>query len=97
MKTDSLLSVKQIAFILRVHPLTVRRYIKDQKLKAVKVGGNIRIEESVLQDFHKEIAPQAQESIRIFKSSKLSDRQFNSDDPLLRLQGRGASIRLTQA
>lgn len=95
MKTDSLLSVKQVAFILRVHPLTIRRYINDQKLKAVKIGGNIRIEETALQDFHKEIVPQAQESIRIFKTSKLGAKQFNSEDPLLRLQGRGASLKLS--
>lgn len=95
MKSDNLLSVKQVAFILRVHPLTIRRYIKDQKLKAIKVGGNIRIEENVLQDFHKEIVPQTQGSIRIFKSGKLTDRQFNTEDPMLRLQGRGASLKLS--
>lgn len=95
MKIDNLLSVNQVAFILRVHPLTIRRYIKEKRLKAIKVGGNIRIEETALQDFHKEITPQTQESIRIFKTSKLSAKQFNTDDPLLRLQGRGASLRLS--
>jgi excisionase family DNA binding protein len=95
MKTDNLLSVNQVAFILRVHPLTIRRYIKDRRLKAIKVGGNVRIEENVLQDFHKDLIPQTQDSVRIFKSSKLVDRQFNTDDPLLRLQGRGASLKLS--
>lgn len=95
MKIDNLLSVKQVAFILRVHPLTIRRYINEKRLKAIKVGGNIRIEENVLQDFHKEITPQTQESIRIFKTSKLGAKQFNTDDPMLRLQGRGASLSLT--
>lgn len=95
MKIDNLLSVNQVAFILRVHPLTIRRYIKEKRLKAIKVGGNIRIEENVLQDFHKEITPQTQESIRIFKTSKLGAKQFNTDDPLLRLQGRGASLKFS--
>jgi excisionase family DNA binding protein len=95
MKIDNLLSVKQVAFILRVHPLTIRRYIKEKRLKAIKVGGNIRIEENVLQDFHKEITPQTQESIRIFKTSKLGAKLFNTDDPMLRLQGRGASLKLS--
>src|SRR6266705_3444762 len=53
---NNLLSVKQVAFILRVHPLTVRRYIRDKRLKAVKVGGNIRVDENALQDFHKEVS-----------------------------------------
>lgn len=88
---NNLLSVKQAAFILRVHPLTVRRYIVSKKLKAIKVGGTIRIEESALQDFHKEIET-PQEQPRIFKTNRLTDKQFTQDDPLLRLQGRGAGL-----
>jgi excisionase family DNA binding protein len=95
METSNLLSVKQVAFILKVHPLTIRRYINDKRLKAVKVGGNIRIEESELQNFHKDAAPPEREKNRIFKSSKLSAKLFTSDDPLLRMQGRGASLKLS--
>lgn len=92
---QNLLSVKQAAFILRVHPLTIRRYIKNKKLKAVKVGGNIRIEEESLQNFHKDIDTVEQQP-RIFKSNRLSDKQFTQDDPLLRLQGRGAGLVLQE-
>ncbi len=88
---NNLLSVKQAAFILRVHPLTIRRYIKSKKLKAVKIGGNIRIEEDSLQSFHKDIESEEQQP-RIFKTSRISDKQFTQDDPLLRLQGRGAGL-----
>ena len=88
---NNLLSVKQAAFILRVHPLTVRRYITSKRLKAVKIGGNIRIEESALQDFHKEIDTPEQQP-RIFKTTRVADKQFTRDDPLLRLQGRGAGL-----
>ena len=45
----NLLSVRQVAFILKVHPLSVRRYIKEGKLKAIRAAGNVRIEESELQ------------------------------------------------
>jgi excisionase family DNA binding protein len=92
---NNLLSVKQAAFILRVHPLTVRRYIKSKKLKAVKVGGNIRIEEESLQNFHKDIETVEQQP-RIFKTARISDKQFTQDDPLLRLMGRGAGIVLNE-
>jgi excisionase family DNA binding protein len=92
---QNLLSVKQAAFILRVHPLTIRRYIKSKKLKAVKVGGNIRIEEESLQSFHKEIES-AEQLPRIFRNARLSDKQFTQDDPLLRLQGRGAGLILQE-
>jgi excisionase family DNA binding protein len=90
---NNLLSVKQVAFILRVHPLTVRRYIHDKKLKAIKVGGNIRIDENTLQDFHKEVTTNEQKP-KIFKSNRLLDKQFTRDDPFLRLQGRGAGLDL---
>ena len=90
---NNLLSVKQVAFILRVHPLTVRRYIRDKKLKAVKVGGNIRVDENALQDFHKDIAL-AEQKPKVFKNARLLDKQFTQDDPFLRLQGRGAGLDL---
>lgn len=90
---NNLLSVKQVAFILRVHPLTVRRYIRDKRLKAVKVGGNIRVDENALQDFHKEVSV-AEQKPKIFKNVRLMDKQFTRDDPLLRLQGRGAGLEL---
>ena len=92
---NNLLSVKQVAFILRVHPLTVRRYITSKKLKAIKVGGNVRIEESALQDFHKDVENPEQQP-RIFKTNRLMDKQFTQDDPLLRLQGRGAGLDLSK-
>jgi len=88
---NNLLSVKQVAFILRVHPLTVRRYIKSKKLKAVKVGGNVRVEESALENFHKDVETPDQQP-RIFKTNRLMDKQFTQEDPLLRLMGRGAGL-----
>ena len=92
---SNLLSVKQVAFILKVHPLTIRRYIKDKRLKAVKVGGNIRILEDDLQQFHKEVTATPTEKSPFTKMRKLATKQFTEDDPMLRLQGRAASLRLT--
>lgn len=91
---NNLLSVKQVAFILKVHPLTVRRYIREKRLKAVKVGGNIRIEENALQEMNKDVE-QPQEQNRIFKKKTAAALQFTDADPFLRLQGRGASLKLS--
>ena len=55
---ENLFNVKQAAYIIKVHPLTLRRYIKEGKLKAIKAGGNIRIRESELQQFNKDFTPQ---------------------------------------
>ena len=91
---NNLLSVKQVAFILKVHPLTIRRYIKEERLKAIKVGGNVRIEESTLQNFHKDVTPTPTQQSGVFKKKLPVAKQFSDEDPLLRLQGRGASLHI---
>jgi len=92
---NNLLSVRQAAFILKVHPLSIRRYIKEEKLKAVKVGGNVRITEEELQQFHKAVTPKAVEKNYTAKIKRLPTKEFSQDDPLLRLQGRAASLNLS--
>jgi excisionase family DNA binding protein len=87
----NLLSVSQVAIILKVHHLTVRRYIKEKRLKAVKVGGNVRIAETDVEAFHKEITITEQQP-KIFKSTRLLDKQFTHEDSFFKLQGRGAGM-----
>lgn len=87
---DNLLSVKQVAYILKVHPLTVRRYIKDERLKAVKSGGNVRIKESDLAEFNKDFKPNTP---LVPKNKKQPTwKTFNDADPLFQLKGKGASL-----
>lgn len=38
----ALLTVEQVAHVLDMHPKTIRRYIRDGILEAVKVGGQWR-------------------------------------------------------
>lgn len=89
---DNLFSVKQAAYILKVHPLTIRRYIKEEKLKAVKVGGNIRIRESALNEFNKDHIPNK----NVIKNPlhKTTSKTFTEIDPLFQLQGKGAALNL---
>lgn len=90
---ENLLNVRQAAYILRVHPLTIRRYIKDGKLKAVRAGGNVRIKESQLLDFNKDFysTPSKKQTVKKIIPAKV----FNLEDPIFRLKGRGASLNLT--
>jgi excisionase family DNA binding protein len=90
---ENLLNIRQVAFILKVHPLTVRRYIRDGKLKAVRVGGNIRIKESQLLDFNKDFSS-APSKKPFVKNSLNPARIFTLDDPIFRLKGKGASLNL---
>ena len=92
---ETLLSVRQIAFILKVHPLTIRRYIKDKKLHATKVGGNIRISEADLEKFHQEVSSVAKEKSPFRPVGFFAAKEFTPADPFLRLQGRGASLKLS--
>ncbi len=87
----NLLSVNQVAFILHVHPLSVRRYIKEGKLKAIKIGGNIRIEENALNEMQSSPNP-TPTRIVIQKAKKVPLKQFDQDDPFMHLKGRGASL-----
>lgn len=87
---EQLLNVRQVAFILKVHHLTVRRYIKEGRLKAVKVGGNVRIKESQLLDFNKDYSSRKPNPFRTVQ--RIPAKIFVEEDPIFRLVGRGASL-----
>ncbi len=94
---ENLLNVRQAAFILKVHPLSVRRYIRERKLKAVKAGGNVRIKESDLLDFNKDYSPVVRNEDNSIIRTKIKPAvSFSTDDPFLRLKGRGASLTLSE-
>ncbi len=86
---DNFLSVRQVAFIFKVHPLTVRRYIKDGKLKAVRVGRNVRIKESAISEISREFQPIPRQ---IFVNKLKPAKLFTQYDPLFRLKGIGAGL-----
>jgi excisionase family DNA binding protein len=91
---ENLLNVNQVAFILKVHPLTVRRYIKEKKLKAVRVGGNVRVKDSEVTNFTQEFIPHSIDNKDDVVKLKVRSKEFGDDDPFLRLEGRGASVDL---
>jgi excisionase family DNA binding protein len=88
---ENLFNVNQVAFILKVHPLTIRRYIREGKLIALKAGGNVRIAESQLQALTKTFSPKPQ-SIKQLRNKHLPTKLFTTDDPFLRLEGRGSGL-----
>lgn len=48
---EHFLTTEQVANILQVHPLTILKFIKQGKLKGVKIGRVYRIQESDVREF----------------------------------------------
>ncbi len=52
---DDLLTIEQVAERLQLHPDTVRRYIRERKLAAIRLSStNMRVRRSELDRFLKE-------------------------------------------
>ncbi len=82
-------TVNQAAIALKVHPLTIRRHIREGKLKAFRAGGNIRIALPDLKAFTQNFVPRT----RSFKEPPIStEANFSIDDPFFRLKARGLSM-----
>lgn len=82
-------TVKQTASVLKVHPITIRRYIKEGKLKAFLAGGNIRIALPDLKAFTQSFVPRTK---RLREVKALNEANFSFDDPIFRLKARGLGV-----
>ena len=85
-------TVNQAAIALKVHPLTIRRYIKESKLKAYRAGGNIRIALNDLRNFSQSFVPQTRTSKKVVDQTISPIKSFSFGDTLLSLRGRGVSM-----
>lgn len=55
MSDDDLLTIEQVAERLQLHPDTVRRYIREKKLTAIRLSNtNMRVRKSELDRFLRE-------------------------------------------
>lgn len=86
---EELYTVYQAAGVLKVHPITIRRYIKEGKLKAFRAGGNIRIALPDLKVFTQSFVPKNK---NIKEAHSLAEANFSFDDPIFRLKARGLGI-----
>ena len=89
---DEFYNVNQTAAALKVHPLTVRRYIKEGKLKAYRAGGNIRISVNDLRAFMQNFITRVKSVKLSSQPDQSSSKEFSFTDPLLSLRGKGLSI-----
>jgi excisionase family DNA binding protein len=55
---DEFLTIKETAALLRVSPITIRRYIASGELAAERVGRGIRVRREAIEDFVTPIIPE---------------------------------------
>lgn len=79
-----LLTVYETATMLKVSPITIRRYIADGKLPAVKIGRGVRVKKEALDQLIISVTPKRERTPRIPRGKVLT-----KDDPLWKLVGIG--------
>src|SRR5262245_56263037 len=83
MSTMELLTVRETSDLLRVSPVTVRRYIAARKLPAVRVGKGVRIRREDAERLPAPVKAETQpESDDLFKGKPMT-----ADDPLWKIIG----------
>jgi excisionase family DNA binding protein len=86
---DEFYTVNQAALILKVHPLTIRRYLKEGKLRGYRIAGNIRISQEDLRSLMQGFTS----STRAARPAAISlTKPFTHADPLFRMKARGLSM-----
>lgn len=85
------LTVKETAEILKVSPLTVRRYISRNILHAKRVGRTIRIPRSELERWGEHATPE----FETLGSSPIKGQPFTEDDPLWSIIGMDTPTEMT--
>lgn len=85
-----LLTVKETAEILKVSPLTVRRYISRNILHAKRIGRTIRIPRSELE----RLGEHAEPEFETLGSSPIKGQPTTEDDPLWSIIGMGTSTEI---
>ncbi len=82
-----LLTVRETAQLLKVNPITVRRYIASGHLPAVRVGKGVRLQREAVDQFIKPIKPTKTKRAPSIPRGK----PFTMDDPLWNIVGIGRS------
>lgn len=69
---DKIYTVEQVSEMIRMHPKTIQRYIREGKINAQKVGKSWRITENDLTNFLKK--NQSEKELPAYKMNKSEDK-----------------------
>lgn len=78
-----LLTVHEVAKMLKVDPITVRRYIANGRLPAVKVGRGVRVRKEVVDQLVTPVQPTTAKR----KPAPSRGKPFTMEDPLWNIVG----------
>jgi excisionase family DNA binding protein len=88
-----LLTIQETAERLRVNPITVRRFIADGRLPAVRVGRGVRVEKDAVDQLLEPVAPKPPRTQRRAPVG----RPLTYDHPLWKLVGSATDAPSTDA
>lgn len=88
-----LMTIQETARILRVAPITVRRYIASSRLAAVRVGKGIRVRK---EDIERLPAPILAKVVHINKKNVSNGKVTSKSDPLWNIVAAARSPKLSE-
>ena len=88
-----LLTIQETARMLRVAPITIRRYIADGRLPAVRVGRGVRLQKEAVDQF---VTPVESKKPRRKPRGPVG-RPLTDDDPMWQLIGSATSAEPTDS
>ncbi len=88
-----LLTIQETARLLKVNPITVRRFIADGRLEAVRVGRGVRVRKEAVDQFAEPVA------VGVAKptTTRRPVRPMTWDDPMSKLVGSATDAQPTDS
>lgn len=97
-ESERLLTVREVADRLHVHPITVRRLIGSGRLPAVRIGRSVRVCESDLEAFlRQQEAPRAKLPYRWPPTEQEMERRKKIAEEMRRLRASSPPLGITTA
>jgi excisionase family DNA binding protein len=78
-----LLTIQETARMLKVNPITIRRFIADGRLEAVRIGRGVRVRKAAVDQLAEPVAPKVART----KGARKTVRPMTWDDPMSKLVG----------
>jgi excisionase family DNA binding protein len=78
-----LLIIQETARLLKVHPTTIRRFIADGRLEAVRIGRAVRVHREAVEQLAEPVAARTVQP----SSGRAPVRPMTWDDPMSKLVG----------